>query len=160
MELWEPVCDRWSVTVKTAESSQTCQAKLHNEFHAIGTVKRFLVMAVMKFIILGSFWLELLGGFHSRRLYICRLKLGTGVIFIGKSKMAGQNFCGAASSQAFFSWGRPFPCGFGLGIPISRRESARVRGTRCKICWVWETGAWDYINNFLGFPIQSRISFG
>ena len=62
-------------------------------------------MAVMKFIILGSFWVELLGRFHSRRLYICRLKLGTGVIFIGKSKMAGQNFCGAASSQTFFPGG-------------------------------------------------------
>ena len=84
-------------------------------------------MAVMKFIILGSFWLELLGGFHSRQLYICRLKLGTGLIFIGKSKMAGRNFGGAASSQTFFSWGRPFPCDFGPGIPISRRESARFR---------------------------------
>ena len=86
----------------------------------------------MKFIILGSFWLELLGGFHSRWLYICRLKLGTGVIFIGKSKMAGRNFCEAASSQTFFSWERPFPYGFGPGIPISWRESARVRGTLVK----------------------------
>ena len=85
-------------------------------------------MAVMKFIILGSFWLELLWGFHSRQLYICRMKLGTGVICIGKSKMAGRNFYGVASSWTFSTWGRQFPYDFGLGILISQRESARVRG--------------------------------
>ena len=73
-------------------------------------------MAVMKFIILGSFWLELLGGFHSRRLYICWLKLGTGVIFIGKSKMAGRNFYG---------WHLPghFQPGGGHSLAVSVRES-------------------------------------
>ena len=96
-----------------------------------------------------------------RRLVLCKdVQVCIYLYFIFALNKTYCNFCGAAPSQTFFSLGRQFPCGFGPGIPISQRESARVRGTRYKICWVWEMGAWDYINNFLGFPIQSRISFG